>query len=314
MLAAPILKRMASVADATRCRLLRVLERQELTVSELCSVLRLPQSTVSRHLKTLADDEWVLARRDGTSHFYRMSTTELTEDARGLWSLIVERLGQENPSPEDDRRLAEVLESRRTRSRDFFATTAGQWDRLREELFGRHFHLQALPALLDERWVVGDLGCGTGQVAQSLAPFVGRVIAVDGSPEMLRTARERLRGLDNVDLRQGELEALPIGDQELDAALVVLVLHYLPEPARPLREAARVLRPGGRLLVVDMLPHDREEYQQQMGHVWLGFSEEQVVRHLAASGFEEVRLRALPPDPEAGGPTLFAASARRRTP
>src|SRR3954452_8666451 len=165
----------------------------------------------------------------------------------------------------DDRRVDAVLAGRRSRSREFFASAADRWDRLRSELFGESFHVRAMLGLLDDRWVLGDLGCGTGLVAQAIAPFVRQVIAVDGSSEMLETAAERLGGLRNVDLRQGELEALPLADESLDAAVMFLVLHYVPDPGRVLEEACRVLRPGGRLLIVDMLPHERVEYQQQMG-------------------------------------------------
>lgn len=306
-----ILRHMQTVADATRCRMLRILVPQELTVSELCAVLQLPQSTVSRHLKTLLDDGWIVSRRDGTSRFYSMVPGELAADARELWQLVEEQVSRSRAAEQDDRRVEGVLESRRSKSQEFFATAAGQWDHLRGELFGHTFHLHAALGLLDEAWTVGDLGCGTGQVAEVLAPVVRRVIAVDGSAEMLASARERLRTAGNVEFRQGELEALPLPDGHLDAALIVLVLHYVPDPARALREAARVLRPGGRLLVVDMLPHDREEYQQQMGHVWLGFSEAQLTRTVSTAGFTGVRFRPLPPDPAARGPLLFAAGARR---
>ena len=308
---APILDHMAAVADLVRCRMLRLLERHELTVSELCVVLQLPQSTVSRHLKTLADDDWVGSRRDGTSRFYSMRSEDLADDARRLWLLIREQMAGAS-AQQDESRLRSALGRRRSRSLEFFSSAAGQWDRLRAELFGDGFHLQALLGLLDGTWVVGDLGCGTGQLAQVLSPFVGRVIAVDGSSEMLEAARRRLSSCENVDLRAGELEALPIQETSLDAAILMLVLHYVAEPARALAEAARVLRPGGRLLVVDMLPHDREEYQRRMGHVWLGFSDKQMTRYLGGAGFDATAVRTLPPDAAAKGPSLFVASARRR--
>lgn len=306
-----ILKHMATMSDVTRCRVLRLLARQELTVSELCSVLQLPQSTVSRHLKALLDDDWITSRRDGTSRFYGMTAADLEPDARSLWSLIQEQLGESPVSAQDDARVEGVLAGRRSKAREFFSSAAGEWDHLRDELFGRSFHLHALLGLLNDAWTVGDLGCGTGLVTATLSPFVTRVIAVDGSNEMLATARERLGDAENVDVRQGELESLPITDATLDAALLVLVLHYVPDVARVLGEVARVLKPGGKLLVVDMLPHDREEFQQQMGHVWLGFSQPQLQRLATGAGLCDLRYQALPADPEAKGPALFAATATR---
>ena len=132
------------------------------------------------------------------------------------------------------------------------------------------------------------------------------------SADMLTAARGRLGELPNIDLRQGELEALPLAAGELDVALLSLVLHYSPDPARALAEVARVVRPDGRVLIVDMLPHDREEYQQQMGHVWLGFSDKQISRYMTGAGFGDVRVRALPADRDARGPALFAAIATRQ--
>src|SRR5919198_4944799 len=128
---------------------------------------------------------------------------------------------------------------------------------------------------------------------------------------MLQAAKKRLQGFDNVDLRRGDLEALPIDDGRLDAALLVMVLHYVPEPERALREVARVLKPNGTLLVVDMLPHQRENYRQQMGHVWLGFNEDHTSRLLNDAGLTEPRVIPLPPDARAKGPALFTATARK---
>ena len=306
-----VLEHMTALADPTRCRMLLLLERHELTVSELCAVLQMPQSSVSRHLKTLADDNWVTSRRDGTSRFYSMPVDGLDGAASRLWLIIREQASAAAAAGRDERRLRGVLNRRRAKSQEFFASAAGEWDQLRHGLFGEGFALWAVLGLIDPKLVVGDLGCGTGQLTETIAPFVRRVIAVDGSTEMLDAARRRLTPADNVELRQGELEALPLAEGELDVAMLSLVLHYSPEPQRALEEVARVVRPGGRLLVIDMQPHEREEYQQQMGHVWLGFSEKQVARFLAGAGFDDVRVRALPADPEAKGPALFAAVATR---
>ncbi len=296
------------LADATRSRMLLLLERQELTVTELCAILQLPQSTVSRHLKTLLDAGWVASRREATSRYYTLAVDDRGTAARRLWALLREQLSGTPGADQDARRLKGVLSRRQSASAQFFDSAAGQWDKLRAELFGPASHLQALPALADERWTVGDLGCGTGEVTAALAPFVARVIAVDRSGDMLQAARRRLRGVTNVDIRRGELEAVPIADAELDAATLLLVLHHIPDPGAVLMETARVLRPGGRLLLVDMLPHEHEEYRQQMGHVWLGFGEEQMQRMLDAAGFVRTRIVPLPPQPEVRGPALFVAT------
>jgi len=306
----PILDHAATLAEPTRCRLLLSLEGRELTVSELCGVLQLPQSTVSRHLKVLADDGWVRARREGTSHLYRLLPGELEGSAGKLWRLVREQVAAMAASRQDRQRLESVLAERRSRSQEFFSTTAGEWDRLRDELFGEGFDLQALLGLLDPSWIAGDLACGTGRVTEALAPFVERVVALDSSSAMLDAARARLERFSNVEVREGQLESLPLGEDELDVAALFLALHYLPEPERALAEVRRVLRPGGRLLVVDMMPHDREDLRRRMGHVWLGFSEEQLGRHLEAAGFGALRYNPIAPDARAKGPTLFVATAR----
>ncbi len=308
-----ILDHMSALSEPTRCRILLLLEGHELTVSELCAVLQLPQSSVSRHLKTLADDDWVMSRRDGTSRFYSMPLDDLDSGASRLWPLIREQVAETAAAGQDARRLEGILARRRLKSREFFASAAARWDDLRGQLFGDTFYLWAVLGLIEPSLTGGDLGCGTGRLAETVAPHVHRVIAVDASGDMLDAARRRLDGLTNVDVRQGDLEALPVQPGELDAAMLSLVLHYSPDPARALAEVARVLQPGGRVLIVDMLPHDREEYQQQMGHVWLGFSEKQMSRFLTGAGFGNIRVRALPVDADATGPALFAAVATRRT-
>ena len=304
---------LSALADTTRSRILLLLDRRELTVTEICGVIQLPQSTVSRHLKALLDSGWVAARSEGTSNVYTMTRGDLDQSARRLWQLVREQVGSTPAALQDQRRLQSALADRRTKSQEFFSASASQWDRLREELFGDRFHLSALGALADASWTAGDLGCGTGQMAATLAPFVGRVVAVDQSAAMLQAARKRLQGFDNVDLRRGDVEALPLDDERLDLATLMLVLHHVTEPAKALAEVARVLKPGGRLVVVDMLPHDRESYRQQMGHVWLGFTEEHTSGLLADAGFGQVRVVALAPDAKAKGPALFVARGIKNT-
>ncbi|MCH7666464.1 MAG: metalloregulator ArsR/SmtB family transcription factor [Acidobacteria bacterium] len=299
---------MAVLGDLVRCRILLSCEQQELTVSELCTVLQLPQSTVSRHLKTLLDDGWVEAHKDGTSRLYS-ARQRSSETAIELWCLVRRELRASPRAREDQRRLLGVLAERPGRSKAFFSSAAGQWAEMRQELFGNRFDLEAMLALLNLRWTVADLGCGAGDLTAALAPHVHRVIAVDESPEMLRAAAERLARFDNVDVRSGRLEQIPISDGELDAATMILVLHHVASPEAVLNEAARCLRPGGKLLLVDMLPHDRERFRSEMGHVWLGFDRQRIEQWLASAQLESVRFTTLTPQPDAHGPSLFAASA-----
>jgi ubiquinone/menaquinone biosynthesis C-methylase UbiE/DNA-binding transcriptional ArsR family regulator len=310
MLAAPsLLDSFSALSDATRCRMLWLLDRHELTVSELCTILQLPQSTVSRHLRLLSDADWVSSRRDGTSRYYALSLDGASGPRAKIWELTRSQLSG-RAVEQDSRRLTRVLAERREASQQFFASSAGQWDRLREDLFGRDVVPAALLGLLPAEWTIGDLGCGTGALLPILASHVARVIGVDASAEMLNAARGRVSTVSNVEVRQGTLEALPLADASLDAAVLALVLHHLPSPADALAEASRVLKPGGRLLIVDMTSHDREEYRQRMGHVWLGFADDQMTRLLSHAGFSGIRINALPPAAEAKGPTLFAASAQ----
>ncbi|HEX6316460.1 MAG TPA: metalloregulator ArsR/SmtB family transcription factor [Gemmatimonadaceae bacterium] len=305
---AAIHDRLATLADPTRGRILLTLEQQELTVGELCSVLSLPQSTVSRHLRVLSDERWVTSRQDGTSRFYSRSAT-LDAGADRLWSVVADDLRQDFAHQRDMVRLQDVIAQRRARSREFFAGAAAGWDALRQELFGSAVGGGALLGLLDPSWVVGDLGCGSGHVTALVAPFVARVIGVDASAEMLAQAGARLADAHDIELRVGELEQMPIADGELDAAVISLVLHHAPDPRRVLGEAHRVLKAGGRLLLVDLAPHNEADYRERFGHVWLGFSETQVRDWLLDAGFTAVRVIALPRDPGARGPELFIATA-----
>jgi SAM-dependent methyltransferase len=301
---------MGSLGDATRLRLLRLLERNELGVAELCQVLQLPQSTASRHLKVLADQGLVRSRAEGTNRLYRMSP-ELEHSARRLWLLAREQTESWATARQDRLRLQRLRSQRQPAALAFFAGAVGRWDRLREELYGRAFSDLALLSLLPCEWVVADLGCGSGHVSERLAPHVRAVIGVDQSDAMLKAARKRTAGLANVELRKGGLEALPLDDAAVDGALLVLALTYVPEPRRALEEMARVLRAGGRAVIVDLLRHDREEFRRQMGQTSLGFEPEELAQMIEQAGFGAVSCRALSPEADAKGPALLLAAASR---
>ena len=309
--APPILDLLAALGDETRTRILVLLERGEFNVSELCQALQLPQPTVSRHLRTLSEDGWVASRSEGRMRYYRQ-VEDLAAEQRRLWEVVRSGLRDFPVYASDGERARGVLTERRRRSAEFFAASAEEWDHLRRDLFGVRAEFLPLLGFLDRAWTVADLGTGTGGVAATLAPFVGRVVGVDRSGEMLEAASERLAPFTNVELRPGELEALPLENGEADLAVLSLVLHYVVDPAEALAETHRILRPGGRILVVEMRAHDRgPRYAEEMGHVWPGFEPSRMEAWLRQAGFREVQAHPIPPDPEARGPLLFIAGGVR---
>jgi ubiquinone/menaquinone biosynthesis C-methylase UbiE/DNA-binding transcriptional ArsR family regulator len=301
-----------SLADGTRLRLLRLLEQQELGVVELCDVLQLPQSTVSRHLKVLHDQKWVRGRREGTTHLYRTILDELDPPARKLWLVAREQTDHWVTGKQDQLRLERLLAEREVDRDTFFAGAASEWDRLRRDLYGERFSIAAMLALLPADYVVADLGCGSGNLAVELAPHVKQVIGVDGSAAMLKAAKKRSAIFENVDLRKGDLSALPIESASCDAALLVLALTYVPSPSQAVAEMSRILKPNGRGVIVDLLPHDREDFRRHTGQMSLGLEPKAVEKMLSENGFENIATRALPPEMNVKGPALFLAAGTRR--
>ncbi|HED52881.1 MAG TPA: metalloregulator ArsR/SmtB family transcription factor [Phycisphaerales bacterium] len=312
----PVSASLSALAEPVRLRILRVLEAEELSVGEVSRVTQLPQSTVSRHLKTLAEVGFVARRSVATATLYRLVPDDLDESLRPLWLAVRSQLGSLPHAQGDQRRLASVLAERRMDSKDFFGRVAGEWNEVRTTLFGTGFTSQALLSLLNPDWVVADLGCGSGDVARLLSPHVGRVIGVDQNEAMLDAARERLGSQYNIEFVAGDLESLPIPDASVDAAVLSLVLHHIEDPARVLKEVRRTLcrdQGGGVALIVDMLAHDRDEYRRTMGHQHLGFSSGDIRGYFGSAGFGEIRFHELPTQTDARGPGLFVASARIET-
>lgn len=297
------------LGDETRARILALLEVSEFTVTELCTALQVAQPTVSRHLRTLASEGWVEARTEGRNRHYRLSSS-LDPATSSVWELVRSEIDERGAWARDRERARRLLEERRMRATEYFARSARQWDEIRAELFGSATGLAPLLGLLDPTWVVADLGVGTGALASRLAPFVGTVHGVDRSAEMLTAAEARLAETPNVELHRAELESLPLKAGSVDLAILALVLQYVLDPAAVLVEAHRVLRPGGRVVLLDMRLHERgERYAEEVGHVWPGFERDAMERWLSDAGFSSVRTHPLPPDPDAQGPLLFLSSA-----
>ncbi len=302
---------LAALAEPVRLRLLLSMEREELSVGELADVVQLPQSTTSRHLKVLGDAGLLKRRAAGPATFFKLAADDVAPEARALWLAVKKQAGEIDP--EDLRRLEGVLADRKLDSQAFFGRVAGEWDEVRTRLFGAEFTLRALLALLPRQWVVADLGCGTGNASELLAPNVERVIAVDSSEAMLEAARKRLSGVKNVQFVGGAMEKLPLKDGSVDAVVCALVLHHLERPRDAIGQTGRVLRSdrgGGVALIVDMVEHSREDFRTTMGHRHLGFSSATISAWMKEAGFGEIRVQHLAADPDGRGPGLFAATGR----
>ncbi len=311
---------LGQLSDPIRLRMMRVLCAHELAVGELVRVIQIPQSSGSRHLKILADGGWVVKRAVGPATYYRVVLDELPGLMRGVWEAVGNAFEGDAEALGDDQRVRAVVSERVMDSSAFFGEQAGQWDGVRDGLFGRHFTDQALLSLIDPRWRVADLGCGTGNCTELVAPWVEKVVAVDRSMAMLSGAKARLEnaGIEcgHVEFLEGEITELPLESGSVDAVVCMLVMHHLEEPVVALKEMRRVLtdeRGGGVVLLVDMCEHTNDEYRRGMGHKHLGFSEGEVIGMLEGAGFGGVggvRVNNLRPDVKSSGPPLFAAVAR----
>jgi len=306
-----LIGRFGLLSDYARIRVLRLLEREELSVGELSRALQIPQSTISRHLKILHEDGWLIKRADGPSSLYRLITASLDSGAAPIWQLVREQIQPDAVLAEDDRRLVQVLAERRDDPRSYFSRLGEGWDAVRQDLFGSAFAAEALAALLPPDHVIADLGCGTGNIAALVCPFVARVILIDREPTMLTAARQRLNHAAHAEFREGDLLAPPLHAGEIDVAVYGLVLHHLDDPAAALRAVRPALRSGGRIIIIDMVPHDRDAYRAAMGHRHLGFSETDLRTYARTAVLSLERYIPLRPDTTVRGPGLFAATLRR---
>lgn len=292
-----LLNGLRAAAEPTRLRILALLAEGELTVSELTRILGQSQPRVSRHLKLLCDAGLAIRIPEGTWAFYRLAgDDENGALVRALTGLL--RVESESLSP-DRARLTEVKQERAKQAADYFRRNADRWDIIRS----LHVSEQAVESAMCE--MIGpepldcllDLGTGTGRILQLLARQAKRGEGIDFSREMLAIARDNLQrsGLADFQVRHGEVQSLPIADDSVDLVTIHQVLHYLDDPAIALREAVRVIRPGGRIMLVDFAPHEIEALRQEHAHRRLGFSEEEVSRWCAGTGLEPVDVRHLPP-------------------
>lgn len=303
-----------ALADRTRQRVLTLLSRHELGVSELVELLRQPQSTVSRHLKVLKEAGLIVDARYGQSVRYSLPAAQDDGEDPRLAKVMLEWASDQPLPAGTQTRLETVLSGRCEMSDRYFQEVAGRWDSVREETFGRRFHLEAFAALLPPHWRVADIGTGTGYLLGTLARQFESVVAVDPVDAMLDAARLRVDALalTNVELRKGDLSSLPIVDSAVDLAVAVLVLHHVPRPQDAVQELNRIVCPAGRVLIVEQTAHRNEAFRTRMQDRWWGFAPDELAGMLTAAGFGDVRTRTLATvDSAADAPELFVATGTR---
>ena len=275
-----LVTQLKALADETRLRIFNLLLKHELNVNEIVAAMEMGQSRVSRHLKILSDSGLVSSRRDGLWAFYRAAGDNYhSGDFRRLMESDETLAG-------DILRLEEKLLEKAREKTLFYDSIAPEWDSLKSGIIGGVHIPDEILSRLAPCGVAADLGCGTGELLPLLSGKAGRVIGVDRSPRMLEEARARMSGNGkNIELRIGELEHLPMRDGEADTAVVNMVLHHLTSPLDGIREAARVLKGGDRLIIADLDKHEREEMRGRYGHRWLGFSAAEMESWLSEAGF-----------------------------
>ena len=282
--------RLKVFADATRVRLLALLESEELTVAELSAITRLAQPRVSTHLAKLKEAGLVRDRRAGVSAYYRFDHAALDSGQRILWQTL--REGSDDPLlRQDAERVTEVLASRAA-EQNWADSVAGDMERHYSP--GRTWEAMARSALpLLEPGDVLDIASGDGVLAELLAPHANRYVCLDASSKVVVAASERLRRLKNVEVREGDMHALPFDDAHFDLVVLMHALTYADQPAQAVAEAARVLRPGGRLLLTSLARHEHRSAVEAYGHVNMGFSEKELTRFASKPGLDIVNCQTV---------------------
>jgi ArsR family transcriptional regulator len=284
-----------ALADPTRLRILALLRSMELSVGELAQLLGQSQPRVSRHVKILSDSGLIGRRKEGSWVYLQLAEPERTEElfelSRGLDAEAEQLFAT------DAARLESVRQDRAEAARRYFEAHAATWENIRALHAADEEIERAIDGMLSDRplGALLDIGTGTGRMLELFAPRAISAIGIDRSSEMLRLARVKLEeaGICGASLRQGDMYALPLGDQSADSIILHQVLHYAQQPGAAIAEAARVLTPGGRLLVIDFAQHDRSELKGQDAHLRLGFADDAIRGWFAAAGLELDRTERL---------------------
>jgi len=289
-----------AAGESTRLRILALIAEAELTVSDLTEILRQSQPRLSRHLRLLAEAGLVERFREGSWAFFRLGERGSSAD---IARTMIARLDADDPVIARDReRLAAVRTARATAAQNYFRRHAAEWDRIRKLHVADAAVEDAIRTALADKPIRSllDLGTGTGRMLEMFAGDIERGLGLDLSLDMLALARARLdrAGLKNCSVRQADIYDLALARDSFDVVIIHQVLHFLDDAPRAIREAVRVLRPGGRLMVVDFAPHDLEFLREEHAHLRLGFAADTVSQWLEAAGLDIVQQQTLPPDPQ----------------
>lgn len=290
-MASDMLQVFKALADETRLRLLAILAQGDFNVNELIAILRMGQSRISRHLKILADCGLVASRREGHWTFYSLTPpngkVELAEATR----LALKAAAQLRSREADLQQIESIVQHRRQASQKYFDRIGPEWERLQQEVLDSGYYrehvLRHLPQGLRS---AADLGAGAGLLLPALLQRCEQVVAIDSSRTMLRVAADYLaqelpEALPRCDFRLGEIEHLPLPDAAVEAAVACMVLHHVAQPASALAEIFRILKPGGTLVIADLLQHDIVEMREKYADLWLGFKRADLNKWLSAAGF-----------------------------
>ncbi len=284
------LKCLRALSDPTRLRIVALLERDELSVNELQEITRMGQSRISTHLGLLQDSGFVQSRREGKRAFYRLGPAAGTM-ASELRQLAIRGAGELPGHADDQVNLKRILARRRAQAQVYFNQVAGRFDRVYGpgrswEAFG-HLLLRILPPL-----VVADLGAGEGLLSELLARRCRKVIAVDNSRKIVAfgAAKARRNNMKNLEFRLGDLQDPPVAPASVDLAILSQALHHAQDPARAIASAARILKPGGQIMILDLARHRFERARKLYGDHWLGFAESELHRWLEAAGFKHIEI------------------------
>ena len=305
----PIFQRLQVFSDPNRIRLLRILQIAEFTVGELTTILEVSQPTVSRHLKHLLEQNLVERRSEGTAGYYQSTLSLRSTHDQQIYQIVLDEYKEHEEA--DLRRAESILALRSIDTTRFFQNIGSRWHELRHALFGGHYLLPTLLQLINPNTVIADIGCGSGETLALLAKNVKKVIGIDQSEDMLTLAKQNCSNYQNIELRPGKAERLPLKFKEADAVLCMLLLHHISNIGAVFESIAQGLSDQGRVIILDLQPHDQKELKQQLGHQHLGFSEAQL-RTASEAHFELDHYTTLPADPSAIAPPLFIAGLRKR--